>query len=68
MAFGASLFFFVFHVTLYLRESSSFVFATNLTRIGLKCSEDEGEEVKGRRMGRGDRGWEEVLLSGGGSR
>ena len=42
MALGASLFFFVFYVTLYLRESSSFVFAKNLTRFGLNYLEDEG--------------------------
>ena len=53
MAFGASLFFFVFPAALYLREYSSFVVATNLTRIGLNYSEDEG--------------WG-VILSGGGSR
>ena len=42
MAFRASPFFFVFCVTLYLRESFSFVSATNLTRIELNYSEDEG--------------------------
>ena len=33
MAFGAPLFFFAFCVALYLRESSSFVFATNLAEL-----------------------------------
>ena len=33
MAFGAPLFFFAFCVALYLRESSSFVFATNWAEL-----------------------------------